>query len=122
MRLDQPYVRGSADGFLIFNPNGDETQYCIPVEVKARVSPNTFHCTVARFNKRQNLADLPGVGWDGENNVRKISIDSDSPHLLGMVPESYDLFQILHHAYTYSSKNCYYLIIGHIKLFYIMFI
>ena len=44
MRLDQPYVRGLADGVLIFNPNVDETQYCVPVEVKARVSPIRMPC------------------------------------------------------------------------------
>ena len=120
MRSDKPYVRDSADVVVIFNPNSEGDQSCVPVEVKTRVSLDTFHRTVAHFNKRRDLADLPGVGCDGEDDSRVITIRSYSRHLLGMIPESYDLFQVLHHAYTYNSLNCWYLISSHISLFYMV--
>ena len=39
-------------------------------------------------------------------------------HLHGLIPESNDLIQILHHAFTYQSNSCFYLISSHLKLFY----
>jgi len=60
---------------VIVKKNREKT--AIPIEVKAWVSPNTFHRTVSRFNKRQGLSDMPGIGSnasvsaDGEKKRKK---------------------------------------------------
>ena len=58
------------------------------------------------------------MGWNNGEAAEVEDIDSDSPHLHGLIPESHDLFQVLHHAYTYQSMNCFYLISSHVRLFY----
>jgi len=56
----RPFIKDSADGVIITKNNGDKT--AVPVEAKARVSPNTYHRTVARFNRVHKIVDMPGIG------------------------------------------------------------
>ena len=91
------------------------------IEVKAWVSPNTFHCTVSRFNKRQGLSDMPVIGSNAKI-AKRYNISADDEHMLGLVPECHDLFQVLHHAYTSGTDSCFYLISSQSVLIYIMHI
>ena len=47
-------------------------------------------------------------------------LKDDDKHLLGIVPESHDLFQVLHHAYTYETNRCYYAVCSHVSLLYLI--
>ena len=89
------------------------------VEVKARVSANTFHRTVNRFNLKHGIADMPGLGREA-CEVKCYKLKDDDKHLLGIVPESHDLFQVLHHAYTYETNRCYYAVCSHVSLLYLI--
>ena len=64
-------VRTSADGVVMFNDSGikETGNVLIPAEVKARVTPNTFHKTRQRFSneKEHSLADMPGIGGQTHN-------------------------------------------------------
>ena len=95
------------------------TKEAVPVEVKARVSPNTFHKTVNRFNHTHGLSDMPGLGKDA-SSARSYDINNDDELLLALIQEPHDLLQILHHAYTYGTKSCYYVISSHAALLYVL--
>ena len=56
----RPYIRDSSDGVILVKDRNDKR--ADPVEVKARVSANTFHRTVNRFNLKHGIADMPGLG------------------------------------------------------------
>jgi len=60
---DTPSMKDSADGVIIYRGEDDE-MFAIPIKCKARVSPNTFHKTIKRFNQRRNLSNYPGIGWN----------------------------------------------------------
>ena len=91
----RPYIRDPSDGeILVKDCHG---KWADPVEVKARVSANTFHRTVNRFNQKHWLADMPGLSREA-CEVKCYQLKDDDEHLRGIVPESHDLFQVLHHA------------------------
>ena len=54
--------------------------------------------------------------------MKSFDLNDDDEHLLGFVPEYHDLFQVLHHAYTYGVNQCYYLIYSHASLLYVLHI
>ena len=116
-RIKKNHVRDSSDGVIIVKENNTKT--ATPIEVKGRVSINTFHRTVARFNRKHGLSDMPGLGSEA-SGARMYNISDDDEHLLGLVPEYHDLFQVLHHAYTYGTNSCFYLISSHRALMYIV--
>ena len=45
--------------------------------------------------------------------VRSNAINSESEHLLVLIPEYHYIFQVLQHAYMYDTNQCYYLIYSH---------
>ena len=102
-KIDKPYIRGSADAVLLVKDNGVKS--AIPVEGKGKVTANTYHNTVNRFNDKHGLSDMPGLGG-GAATVKSFDINDDDEHLLGLVPEHHDLFQVLHHACTYDVDQC----------------
>ena len=52
------------------------------------------------------------------DRVKFYDINHDDPHLLGLVPEYHDLFQVLYHACVYGNDSCYYVIASHCALLY----
>ena len=115
----QLYIRCSSDGvILVKDCHGKRAD---PIEVKARVSANTFHRTVNQFNENHGLADMPGLGREA-CEVKCYQLKDDDEHLRGIVPESHDLFQVLHHAYTYRIDRCYYAVNSHVALLYLILI
>ena len=110
-------MRDSADGVLLMKVNG--IKMAVPVECKGLVSANIFHRTAARFNHKHGLPDMPGLGSDA-NRAKKYNIWDNDKHLLGLIPEHHDLIQVLHHAYSYGTDSCYYLISSHDALLYMI--
>ncbi len=115
-RVEKEYIRDSADG-VVFVEKEDGIRVGTPVEVKSRVSPNTFHRTIDRFNRKKNLTGMPGLDRSA-NKARFFTVSADDEYLRGIVPESHDLFQILHHAYAYGTDSCFYLIASDSALYY----
>jgi len=111
-------VRTSADGVVMFNGSGikETGNVLIPAEVKARVTPNTFHKTRQRFSneKEHSLADMPGIGGQthdkGFLHYHHRYCDKE---LRGLIPESKDRMQVLHHAVTYRSLSSIYIVADH---------
>ena len=89
-RTDKPYVRDSTGGVLLLKVNG--VKMAVPVECKGRVSVNTFHWTVAWFNRKHGLPDMPRLGSDA-NRAKRYNIWDDDEHLLGLVQEYLDQWQ-----------------------------
>lgn len=120
---NRPYVRDSSDGVIIERkPNGEMT--ATPVEVKARVNPDTYQRTINRFYRKHSLGgsehdirDLPGLG-DDTCKMKFYDISSDNTLLRGFVPESHDRFQFMHHTYTFGADSCFYLISSTSQLMY----
>ena len=80
--------------FLVKERHGKRAD---PVEVKARVPTNIFHLAVNLFNQKHWLADMPGLGREA-CEVKRYQLKDEGKHLHGIVRESHDLFQVLHHA------------------------
>ena len=116
-KTKKPYVRDSSDGVLLQKVNG--VKEAVPVEIKARVTPNTFHRTIARFNRKHGSSDMPGLGEDA-SQAKYYTINDDDEILLALIPEHHDLLQILNHAYTYGTNSCYYVICSHAALLYVL--
>ena len=86
----QPHIRDSSDGvILVKDRHGKRAD---PVEVKARVSANTFHRTVNRYNQKHGLADMPGLGREA-CEVKCYQLKDDGEHLCGIVSESMIYFK-----------------------------
>ena len=62
---------------------------------------------------------MPGLSREA-CEVKCYQLKDDDEHLRGIVPESYDLFQVLHHAYTYGTDRSYYAISSHVALLYLI--
>ena len=65
------------------------------------------------------IADMPGLGREA-SEVKCYQLKDDDEHLRGIVPESHDLFQVLHHAYTYRTDRWYYAVSSHVALLYLI--
>eukprot|EP00984_Skeletonema_dohrnii_P022467 scaffold11588_cov77-Skeletonema_dohrnii-CCMP3373.AAC.2 len=124
------YVRDSADAVAIITPDAEEgdcgsinddsgsiKSIAVPIEVKARVSRNTFHAQRERIISNDSSS---GDKWTnlrkGGSNVsyfmNRIAVDEDETGELfvqkayhEMVPKSSELLQCLHHSYTYRSNS-----------------
>lgn len=118
-RRDSLGVKTSADGILV-KPHQDCGFESIPLECKARVSKGTFHRQMKRF---QDVRDGRRDHGSFESNESPVweSIERDKkflwtmffddkhrphPNLHRLVPETSELMQCLHHAYTYGKQKC----------------
>ena len=106
-------MRDSSDAVLLVKEGN--VKCADPVEIKGRVTTNTLHRTMNRFNQKQGLADIPGLGKEA-TKVKCFKLRDDDKHLLGIVPESDDVCQVLHHTYTYGTDCCYYVVCSHVSL------
>lgn len=105
-----PWIRDSSDGVTIYsNENG---RYPLPIEVKSRVSPNTYAIERSRMREAN---EEPSNEASGDTALPKQLpwnvIDASDKVLRQLVPSNNELLQTLHHAVTYWSGYCF-LIIG----------
>ena len=111
-------TRTSADGVIV-TVHESHGRRVDPVEVKSRVSKNSFHRMIRRLKSVEDDGESDsGPVWGAQHfavdkeHMYYTSIDLDQsgrpsvhPNLHKLVPDSKELIQCIHHAYVYGCKN-----------------
>ena len=100
MHQEKPYLKDSPDALLI--TDDDEK---IPIEVKGRVSVNTFRSERSNFEEhfsQQQRSQYESTIIDETKYIRVDAMDDD---LLKYIPRNHEDLQLLHHVYTHDART-----------------
>ena len=114
------FLRGTADGVAIFNLDGDEDRYAVPVECKCRVSPSSWSRERNRIDDLCRENAFQDVGAEttefemGTHKALLVEMEVRTPEQLNVfhkcVPDVDERLQLLHHAAVYKCTRCIFLI------------
>lgn len=97
-KIDAPFVKDSSDAVGVMEYDTDNAQpEIIPIEIKARLAPNTIAKESSLLRDNVGLVDYE----EGKMVYEEIA-DSD---VVKWIPNDHESFQLLHHVYCYAAKR-----------------